>query len=169
MEWDRLPVYSVDETTAPRHNFLFVCERPDVNGYIPSMEAHEPLETPFTSAVDIWRRGDHGLMLQNRLDVCHHYAIAGEQLDQFVDNTATRGIETHYHPLDGAIKKVLKDGHHLFLCNGGNFQGILAALDLRSIAQDIFKNQDDPQLVPKLNKRGNRGPSLVFTGSQSLI
>jgi hypothetical protein len=168
LAWERLPIYSVDEATAPRRNFLFVCERPDMNRYSPSLVPNEPLETPFTSVVDIWRRGDRGMMLRNKLDVCHHYEIPGGELDNFVRDAQARGIKTNYYPADGSIKTISKDGHYLFLCNGGDFQGILSELDLRTIAEDLFKEKDDPKLVPKLNKRGNRGPSLIFTGSQGL-
>jgi hypothetical protein len=62
LTWERLPIYLFDEATAPRRNFLFVCERLDMNRYSPSLVRNEPLETPFTSVVDIWRRGDRGMM-----------------------------------------------------------------------------------------------------------
>jgi hypothetical protein len=132
------------------------------------MEPNEPLETPFTSCIDIWRRGDRGMMLRNKLDICHHYEIRGDMLDEFVRDARLWGIETNYYPADGTIKTVAANGHYLFLCNGGDFQGVLEELDLWTIANDLFKDNDDPKLVPKLNKRGNRGPSLIFTGSQSL-
>jgi hypothetical protein len=80
------------------------------------------------------------MMLCNKLDICHHYEISSEQLDNFVQDATSRGIETNYDPANGSIKNVAKDGHYLLLCNGGDFQGIL------------FKNTDDPKLVPKINK-----------------
>jgi hypothetical protein len=152
MARDRLPVYSIDQVNAPRCNYLFVCERPKIHRFLPTMEALEPLETPFTLSVDIWRRRDRGMMLRNKLNICHHYEIRGETLDDFVRDAATRDIATNYYPADGVIKKVSKDGHHLFLCNGGDFKGILKKLDLCSIAKDLFKNSNDPKCVPKLNK-----------------
>jgi hypothetical protein len=109
----------VDESTAPCRNFLFVCERPDIDRFVSTMEARKPLETPCTPSIDIWQRGDRGMILQNKLDICHHYEINGKQLDKFVRDAASRGIETNYYPADGSIKKVSKDGHYLFLCNGG--------------------------------------------------
>jgi hypothetical protein len=60
-----------------------------------------------------------------------------------------------------------EDGHRFFLCNGGDYHGILADMDLRMLASDVLFKDDDPTMVPKKNARGNRGPSLLFTGSQS--
>jgi hypothetical protein len=168
LSWERMSVYSVDKSTAPRRNYVFVCERPNIHRHVSTMEPNEPLQTPHTEAVDLWKRGDRGMMMCNRLDICHHYEIRSEDLDRFVGDAHRRGIKTNYYPPDGSIKRVAQDGHYLFLCNGGDFQGVLQELDLPTIANDLFKNKDDPKLVPKMNKRGNRGPSLIFTGSQSL-
>jgi hypothetical protein len=51
-------------------------------------------------------------------------------------------------------------------CNGGDFRGILEDMDIRSVVDDVRANAK-PGQVPKKNLRGNRGPSLLFTGSQS--
>jgi hypothetical protein len=59
-----------------------------------------------------------------------------------------------------------KDGHYLFLCNGGDFWGILEDMDIRSVVDDVCANAK-PGQVPKKNSRGNRGPILLFTGSKS--
>ena len=156
------------ESNAPVRDYSYVYERPDVKKVVPTMEANDPLENPNTNAIDIWRRGERRLMLLNKLDVCHHYEIKASQLKEFVCDATSRGISTNYYQADGSIKKVAADGHYLFLCNGGDCSGILEDLDLKSIAIDLFKHESDPLLVPKLNKRGNRGPSLIFTGSQNL-
>ena len=121
---------------------------------------------PETIAVDIWRRGTKVMALRNRLDVCNHYKIDGANLDQFQRDATQKGIRPIYHPADGKVKMVNKGGHHLFLCNGGDFRGILEDMDLRSILDDIA-HKSDPSLFPKKNSRDNRGPSLLYTGSQS--
>jgi hypothetical protein len=122
---------------------------------------------PETRAVDIWRRGPKGMALRNRLDVCSHYEIDGANLDRFQRDATLKGITTVYHPADGKVKIVSDDGHHLFLCNGGDFKGILLDMDLRSLLDDL-SHKTDPSMVPKKNTRGNRGPSLLYTGGQSL-
>jgi hypothetical protein len=58
-----------------------VCERPFIGSYISSMEPREPLMLPNTTTDDIWLRGDRGMALLNRLDICNHYEIAGKNLD----------------------------------------------------------------------------------------
>jgi hypothetical protein len=70
-----------------------------------------------------------------------------------------KGIIPVYHPTDGSQ---IKDGHYLFLCNGGNFGGILEDMDIRSVVDDVCANAK-PGQVPKKNLRGNCGPSLLFT------
>jgi hypothetical protein len=59
-----------------------------------------------------------------------------------------------------------KGGHCLFLCNGGDFKFILEDMDLQKIVYDVCFN-DKPGEVPQKNSGGNRGPSLLFTTSQS--
>jgi hypothetical protein len=164
--FERIPVYDHDKSSAPRRDFLMVCERPVIDTYISSMEAREPLMVPNTTAVNIWRRGDRGMALRNRLDICNHYEIAGKNLERFQQDATKKSIIPVYHPANGKAKMVNEGGHYLFLCNGGDFQGILEDMDLRSIVDDVCTNAD-PGQVPKKNSRGNRGPSLLFTGSQS--
>jgi hypothetical protein len=164
--YSSIPLYDHEIDSAPRRDFLFVCERPNLSSYVPTMEPREPLMWPETHAVDIWRRGMKGIALRNRLDVCNHYEIDGANLDRFQRDATQKGIRPVYHPADGKVKMVNHEGHHLFLCNGGDFQGILEDMDLRSIFDDL-SHKSDPGLVPKKNKRGNRGPSLIYTGSQS--
>jgi hypothetical protein len=130
------------------------------------MEPRDPLMWPETHAVDIWRSGMKEMALRNRQDVCNHYEIDGASLDRFQRDATQKGIQPVYHPADGKVKIVGENGHHLFLCNGGNFRGILEDMDLRSILDDL-SHKADPGLVPKKNKRGNQGPSLLYTGSQS--
>jgi hypothetical protein len=165
-KWESIPMYDLDATSAPKRNFLFVCERPHIASFVPTMQSREPLATPNTPCVDIWRRGERGMMLRNRLDVCHHYEISGDKLDDFVRDAKVLGITTNYYPADGLVKTINDNGHHLFLCNGGDFKGILDDMDLKGVAKDVFWNKD-PTQVPQKNSRGNRGPSLLYTGSQS--
>jgi hypothetical protein len=166
IEYASIAIYDHDIDSAPRRDFLFVCERPVLHSYVPTMEPRDPLMWPETHAVDIWRRGMKGMALRNRLDVCNHYEIDGANLDRFQRDATQKGIQPVYHPADGKVKIVGENGHHLFLCNGGDFRGILEDMDLRSILDDL-SHKADPGLVPKKNKRGNRGPSLLYTGSQS--
>ena len=166
IQFSPIPIYNHDIDSAPRRDFLFVCERPILQSYVPTMEPREPLMWPETHAVDIWRRGVKGMALRNRLDVCSHYEIDGANLDRFQRDATQKGILPVYHPADGKVKMVSHDGHHLFLCNGGDFRGILEDMDLRSVLDDL-SHKSDPGMVPKKNKRGNRGPSLIYTGSQS--
>jgi hypothetical protein len=70
------------------------------------------------------------------------------------------------HPVDSKVKMINEDRHYLFLCNIGDFGGILEDTDLRFIVDDVCEKAN-PGQVPKKNYHGNRGPSLLFTGSQS--
>jgi hypothetical protein len=144
-----------------------VCERPNIALYVPTMTAQEPLMTPNTPHVDIWRRGDCGMSLRNRLDICHHYEIRGEKFDDYVRDAKALGIKAHYYPADGTVKMIDEDGHKFFLCNGGDYKKILEDMQLQAVFEDILTNDAEPTMVPKKNFRGNRGPSLLFTGSLS--
>jgi hypothetical protein len=106
------------------------------------------------------------MVLRNRLDICNHYKIAGKNLERFQRDATKKGIILVYHRADGAAKMINEDGHYLFLCNGRNFKGILEDMGLHSIVDDVCANAN-PGQVPKKNSCGNRGPSLLFTGSQS--
>jgi hypothetical protein len=165
--FEHIPVYDCDETVAPQRNYLMVCERPCISKYVSTKEHQEPLMTSNTLAVDIWRRGDMGMMLRNRLDICNHYEIDGDNLDVFQRDAQRCGIRPFYHEADGKVKMINEDGHYLFLCNGGDFNCILEDMDLKRIADDVCFN-DKPGEVPQKNSRGNRGPSLLFATSMSL-
>jgi hypothetical protein len=58
-------------------------------------------------------------------------------------------------------------GTLLFLCNGCDFKSILEDMDQRHLAYDFCFN-GKPGVIPKNNMCGKRGPSLLFTGSQSM-
>jgi hypothetical protein len=60
-----------------------------------------------------------------------------------------------------------EDGHKFFLCNEGDYKKILEDMQLQAVFEDILTNDAEPTMVPKKNFRGNRGPSLQFTGSLS--
>jgi hypothetical protein len=107
------------------------------------------------------------MSLRNRLDICHHYEIRGEKFEEYVRDARALGIETHYYPADGTVKMIDDEGHKFFLCNGGDYKNILADMHLQAVFEDILTNDADPTMVPKKNFRGNRGPSLLFTGSLS--
>ena len=106
------------------------------------------------------------MALRNRPDIFNHYKIAGKNFSHFQRDAMKKGIIPVYDPADGKVKMINDGGHYLFLCNGSDFKGILEDMDLRSIVDDVCTNAD-PGQVPKKNSRGNHGPSLLFTGSQS--
>ena len=150
LKWESIPMYDLDATLAPKRNFLFVCERPHIASFVPTMQSREPLATSNTPCVNIWQRGKRGMMLRNHLDVCHHYEISGDKLDDFVRDAKVLGVTTNYYPADGRVKMINDNGHHLFLCNGGDFKGILDDMDLKGVAKDVFWNKD-PTQVPQKN------------------
>jgi hypothetical protein len=90
--FERIPIYDHDKTSAPRRDFLMVCERLVIGSYTLLMEPRELLMLPNTTAVNIWQRGDRGMALRNRLDICNHYKIADKNLDRFQRDAMKKGI-----------------------------------------------------------------------------
>ncbi len=64
-----------------------------------------------------------------------------------------KGIVPVYHPANSKVKKINADGHYLFLCNGGDFQGILEDMDLCCLFDNVCSKAGPGQVLKK-NDRG---------------